>query len=129
MEDRTTARGVAAGRVAFGLLMLVAPRVLTRRSGNRQDPPVPYVWWLRAFGIRDAVLGAGTLMALSDDDDPAAARWVRVGAAADTLDAVTAIVYGRDLDRRGRLGTLALAVPGSILGWKSAAALAGSGSV
>jgi hypothetical protein len=35
---------------------------------------VPYVWWLRAFGIRDAVLGAGTLMALSDDDDPAAAR-------------------------------------------------------
>lgn len=124
MDDRTTARGVAVGRVGFGLLMLVAPRLLTRRSGNRQDPPVPYVWWLRAFGIRDAVLGAGTLMALSDGDGPAAARWVQVGAAADTLDAAIALVYGRELDRRGRLGTLALAVPGSILGWKSAAGLA-----
>ncbi len=124
MDDRTIARGVAAGRVAFGLLMLLAPRVLVRRTGTRQEPPVPYVWWLRAFGIRDTVLGAGTLLALGDSTTGGAARWVQVSAAADTLDAATAVVFGRDLDRGSRLAILALAVPASVLGWKAGQGLA-----
>lgn len=123
MDDRTIARGVAVGRVAFGLLMLTAPRLLTRRTGDRKDPPTPYMWWLRAFGIRDAVLGTGTLLALSDGDGAATSRWVQMGALADSADAATAIVYGRDLDRPGRLATIAIAVPAAVLGWKSAAGL------
>ena len=123
MDDRNLARGVAVGRVAFGLLMLLAPRALTRHTGDRKDPPVPYVWWLRAFGIRDAVIGAGTLIALKADDDAAAARWVQMGAVSDSTDAVTAVVFGRELDRMGRIATLALAVPASIVGWKAAAGL------
>ena len=63
VDDRTVARGIAVGRVGFGLLLLLAPRLLVRRTGSGQEPPPPYVWWLRAFGIRDAVLGAGTLAA------------------------------------------------------------------
>lgn len=119
MDDRTVARGVAVGRIAFGLLMLLAPRVLTRRTGDRTDPPVPYVWWLRAFGIRDTVLGAGAYLALDAGDDDAAARWVQMGALADSADAATAVVYGRDLGRRGQLTTLAVAVPAAVLGWRS----------
>lgn len=126
MDDRTIARGVAGGRVAFGLLMLLAPRVMTRRTGSKQDPPAPYVWWLRAFGIRDLVLGAGALRALGEGDE-AARPWVQAGAAADTLDAATAVVFGRDLDRTSRLATLALAVPASLLGWKASQGL-GTGS-
>ncbi|QYG91444.1 hypothetical protein HC251_02655 [Iamia sp. SCSIO 61187] len=124
MDDRTIARGVAAGRLGFGLLVLLAPRLLTRRVGGRTDPPAPYVWWLRAFGIRDAVLGAGTLAALADPDEEAAVRWVQAGALADSADAVTAVVYGRDLDGFSRWATLALAIPASALGWKAAAGLA-----
>lgn len=119
MDDRTIARGIAVGRVAFGLLMLLAPRLLTRRTGDGRDPQVPYVWWLRAFGIRDAVLGAGAYLALTAEDDEAAARWVQMGAVADTADAVTALAYRGDLDGRSRLATLAIAAPAATLGWKS----------
>ncbi|HYI62489.1 MAG TPA: hypothetical protein VEW93_11870 [Acidimicrobiales bacterium] len=127
MDDRTIARGVALSRVAFGLLMLLAPRLLTRRTGDGRDPQVPYVWWLRAFGIRDAVLGAGAYMALTSEDDEAAARWVQAGALADTADAVTAVAYRRDLDGRSRLATVAIAVPAAALGWKSALGLRRAG--
>jgi hypothetical protein len=120
MDDRTIAKGVAAGRLLFGLLMIVAPRLVARAD----EPPKPYVWWLRAFGIRDAVLGAGTLAALADPDDDRAARWVQIGAAADTADAASVLVYGRDLDPRGRLATLAIAVPAAVLGWKASSGLA-----
>lgn len=126
MDDRTVARGVALGRVGFGLLVMLAPRLLTRRTGTRQDPPMPYLWWLRAFGIRDTVLGAGTLLALADGDDEATTRWVQMGALADTADAVTSVVYHGDLDRAGRLTTLGIAVPTAVLGWKSAAGLSTS---
>jgi hypothetical protein len=125
MDDRTMARGIAVGRVAFGLLMLLAPRLLTRHTGDRTDPQPPYVWWLRAFGIRDAVLGAGAYLALTADDDEAAARWVQMGAVADTADAVTAVVYGRDIGRQGRLATLAIAVPAAAMGWKSLGGIRG----
>ena len=127
MDDRSLARGIAAGRLGFGLILLVAPRVLVRRSGNRQDPPPPYVWWLRAFGTRDAVLGAGTLAALAGDDDVAAARWVQVGAVADTLDVATVVLHGDELDRLGRWATLAVAVPATIAGWKAGRGLATPG--
>ncbi|MGI8937883.1 MAG: hypothetical protein ACR2JF_06670 [Iamia sp.] len=123
MDDRTIAKGVAVGRIAFGLLMLLAPRLLVRRTGTGEDPPPPYVWWLRAFGIRDTVLGPPPLVALGEDDPAAAARWVQAGAAADTLDAASAVVFGRDLGRTNALATLALAVPASILGWKASQGL------
>lgn len=126
MDDRTVARSVALGRAGFGLLLLVAPRLLTRRTGSRQDPPTPYIWWLRAFGIRDAVLGTGTLLALADGEDAATTRWVQMGALADSTDAVTALVYGKDLDRTGRLATLAIAAPAAVLGWKTAVGLSAS---
>ena len=42
----------------------------------------------------------------------------------DRYDAVTAVVYGRDLVGFSRWATLALAIPASALGWKAAAGLA-----
>ncbi|WCO67618.1 hypothetical protein PO878_02640 [Iamia majanohamensis] len=123
MDDRSVAKGVAAGRVLFGLVLLLAPRLLVRRTGSGEEPIPPYVWWLRAFGIRDAVLGAGALVALGEDDDAAASRWVQAGAAADALDAASVVVFGRDLDRRSRMVTLAVAVPAAAAGWRAAQGL------
>lgn len=123
MDERAVAQGVAAGRVVLGLVLLLFPRLLVRRTGSGEEPERPYVWWLRAFGIRDAVLGAGTLVALGEDDDEAASRWVQAGAAADALDAASVVVFGRDLDRRSRLVTLAVAVPAAGAGWRAAQGL------
>jgi hypothetical protein len=122
MDDRALARGVAAGRVAFGLLMLLIPNVVLARVSDVR--PGPLVWMCRAFGIRDVVLGAGALMALRDGEDPqAAAHWVQMGAVADTTDAVAAIVWHRELRWSGTASTLALAVPAAAAGHKAAAGL------
>lgn len=126
MDDRTIARNIAGGRVLFGLFMIFLPKVLARFSGDGQAPPQPYVWWLRAFGIRDLVLGAGAFQALGGKDDDAAARWVQMGAVADSLDVVTAVGFRGDMDQRGRISTLAIAAPAAALGWKSWAGLRGT---
>ena len=38
MDDRALAKGVAAGRVVFGLVLLLAPRLLVRRTGSGEEP-------------------------------------------------------------------------------------------
>lgn len=116
MDDRFIAKQIAIGRIIFGLMMLVAPRLVLRRSAP--DAPGPAVWIGRIFGIRDVALGAGTLSALSADD-PGAARWVAVSAAADVADAATAVGWRNELGREGMIGTLALAIPAAALGLKA----------
>ena len=78
MDDLLIARLIAAGRVLFGALCVGAPKLLLRRDAA--STPGPAVWMLRAFGVRDVALGAGTLSALRDD--PPDTRWVAVSAAA-----------------------------------------------
>jgi hypothetical protein len=120
MNDLALARSVAAGRIAFGALMLVAPdRLLARAAPER---PGPLVWMARAFGIRDIVLGVGAIRSLAaPEPDPS---WVRMGAVADTADAVAALVWRSELGAAGTVSTLALAVPAAAAGWKTSAALA-----
>lgn len=119
MDPRTVARSVALGRVAFGVVMLLVPNtVLARMSAER---PGPLVWMARAFGIRDVVLGLGALRSLGDPEpDPA---WVRMGALADTSDAVAALAWHRELGASGTAATLSLAVPAAVAGWTAADAL------
>lgn len=120
MDPRALARSIAAGRVVFGAVMLLVPNaVLGRMSSER---PGPLVWMARAFGIRDIVLGLGALQSLSQPDpDPA---WVRMGAIADSSDAVAALVWHRELGTAGTLSTLSLAVPAAAGGWAATTALA-----
>jgi hypothetical protein len=75
----------AAGRVAVGAAVLARPEVLTR--GFRIDSATARrVGWLaRMFGVRDMVLGAGTLYALSRDAAPG--PWLLASAASDAVDA------------------------------------------
>lgn len=119
MDDLKLARSIAAGRIFFGALMLLIPNtVLARASAER---PGPLVWLARAFGIRDIVLGLGALKSLSEPEpDPS---WVRLGAVADTSDAIAAIVWRDELGPAGAVSTLALAVPAAVGGWKAAAGL------
>lgn len=119
MDPRSLARSIALGRVAFGALMLFVPNtVLARAAAER---PGPLVWLARAFGIRDVVLGVGALRSLSEPEpDPS---WVRMGAVADSCDAVAAVVWRRELGAAGTVATLAMAVPAAAGGWTAASQL------
>jgi hypothetical protein len=116
MNDRTIARSIALGRVAFGLTMLLIPHTVMARIGD--DKPGPLIWMARAFGIRDMVLGFGAIMELTEENPEG--RWVAYGAAADTCDAVAAVVWREELGVGGMAATLSLAVPAAAGGWWSA---------
>ena len=119
MDDLKLARSIAAGRILFGALMLFVPNTVLARAAA--DRPGPLVWLARAFGIRDIVLGLGALASLSEPEPDGS--WVRMGAIADTSDAVAAIVWRDELGPAGTVSTLALAVPAAVGGWKAASAL------
>lgn len=115
--EHTIAKGIAAGRVLYGLACMAAPRRAAGPAGAEAAGPMR--WMIRAFGVRDLVLGTGTLMALQKDDG-SAVPWVEVSAAADSLDLVNAAVFHRELDRAGTIGVFALAVPATVGGWWAA---------
>ena len=116
MDHRTTARLIAAGRTLFGLLCLLRPRVLT--GFDRSEPSAAALGWIRLFGVRDVVLGAGTLASLNGDDGDT--RWVKMSAAADTADAVTVVTVRDEVGVSFMAVSLALAVPAAALGWRAA---------
>ncbi len=119
MDDMKLARSIAVGRILFGALMLFTPNVLLARIVS--DRPGPLVWVARAFGIRDIVLGLGALHSLAQvEPDP---HWVRMGALADTSDAVAAVVWRDELGAVGTATTLAVAVPAAVGGWKAASGI------
>ena len=119
MDDRLIARLIAAGRVLFGAGCLFAPKIMFAKPAK--DASGPMIWMLRAFGIRDMVLGAGALQSLqSPDPDP---TWVAFGALADSADVVTAIVTRDELGASSLAATLAIAVPAALMGWKAALGL------
>lgn len=111
---QTVARLIAGGRVLYGLGCMAAPRTMVGPAGARAEGQL--VWMARAFGVRDLVLGTGTLLALAESDEQGA-RWVELSAAADALDLANAAVFRRELDRTGTVGVLALAVPATLGGW------------
>jgi hypothetical protein len=116
--EELVAKGIALGRVAYGVGCMAAPRTLMGPAGARAEGQM--IWMTRAFGVRDLVLGTGTFLALGTPDREVAARWVGLSAAADTLDVANAAVFRSELDRTGMLGVLGLAVPASLGGWWAA---------
>ena len=99
--DRRRAAGTAVAllRVGYGSLMALAPRRMLRLQTG-EDPRGFAVWLARAFGARDALLGAGVLLA---PDDGARRGWVTAGVAADALDCASAAVGSTWLGRRNSL--------------------------
>jgi hypothetical protein len=115
MDDLLIARLIGAGRLLFGLACLAAPRKILGKWGD--DASAPVLWWIRAFGTRDTVLGAGTLISLNRPDPDT--TWVKMGAVADTVDAATAIAFREELTPAFVVPTLAIAGPAAALGWKA----------
>ena len=103
----TLVRGLALGRVAVGVAMLLQPEAAVRGwIGGRAASYGGTRVVTQAFGARDLSLGAGALAALMSGRD--ARDWVAAGAFADVADLV-ATTTGEDIPLSGKLLVAALA--------------------
>lgn len=83
----TVAGGVAWLRIATGVVLSVAPRSVVSRQAT-DEPSGSLLLMTRTVGIRDLVVGIGSLAALRSGRNDDVRRWVRVGLLSDVLDVV-----------------------------------------
>lgn len=110
LDARRVALVLGRLRVGAGLALLVAPRLVGRMWMGDNARPHGARPFLRATGLRDLVLGVGTVLAVKDRSNPE--HWLGMSAITDAGDALITLL-ARDVPRRARLtvvpGVLALA--------------------
>jgi hypothetical protein len=112
MNAALIARLVAAGRIGFGIALVVAPeRMTTPWLGDDARRPAARVV-TRGLGARDLALGAGALAVC----EPQLRPWVAAAIVADAADLVATVAAGGALPRTGRIIVGAVAAGGVALG-------------
>ncbi len=108
MKPRQLARGIALGRVAFGIAMLLSPKRVARGwvgAAHAERPAVQAL--MRSIGIRDLVVG---MIALHTIDHPEVGpRWQATGAAIDAVDLLATTAAASDVPVQGVVGTALIA--------------------
>jgi hypothetical protein len=116
MEARDLAVGVAGGRIAIGVVSLLAPGVVGRAMMGPEADSGGLRSFLRVVGARDLALGAGVVVALHRDAP--AAGWLRASAVADALDAAGCLLARDHLRPAVFPAALGAAAAGALLsGW------------
>ena len=107
MNPRRGAFVLAAGRIALGVAVLVAPERVTGRwlGVHAGHPAVRYL--AHSLGVRDLVLGVLVLQAL--DDPERGPRAQAACAVVDSVDALATVAARSDLPVAGVMGTVAVA--------------------
>jgi hypothetical protein len=77
-------------RTSVGVALIVAPGVPMRIAGNG-EPSGSSLLLMRTIGVRDLVLGLGTVAATTTEGDDEATRWMLATLASDTLDTVVSL--------------------------------------
>jgi hypothetical protein len=113
VEPRDVARQYAAGRVALGAALVIAPRRLGRVWLGRDGAGTGSVA-LRALGARDIVLGGIALHTL--DNPQVGPRWQRTCAAVDAVDLVATAAARPKLPPVGSALVMAMAAAGAAVG-------------
>jgi hypothetical protein len=111
-------------RTSVGVALIVAPGATMRLAGG-EPPTGATLLLMRTIGIRDLVLGVGTLASHRAGGSGDARRWLVATTASDAIDTVASLVAGQSIGRRDSVGAAGLAlafVCGDLM------ALAGSGS-
>jgi len=110
---RSLTVGYGLARVGLGLVVLAVPEVVGRTwIGDEADsPPTKVV--LRALGVRDLALGAGTVVGASSPDVNV---WLATCALADAGDVASTIVGRDSIPKRGVITTVVAASAGAIAG-------------
>lgn len=100
LDMRTLARFIAAGRVAIGTTLVVLPGVATGGWLGAEGKRGATKAVTRALGVRDALIGLGTIRALEHDDE--VKSWLLAGALSDGVDAVATVLAWKHLPKRRR---------------------------
>jgi hypothetical protein len=120
------ARGIAVGRIAAGAALLIAPRRGARawvgEDGERPGAAVV----TRSLGVRDLVMGAIPLHAVSHPQ--VGPRWVATCAVADLVDAAASLGARRALPGTGVQPIAAIAAASAAAGFAVAELLRRSAS-
>lgn len=105
----TKAETMGWARAAVGAVLLFAPGAFLRLSGR--EPPTPVsVLLMRTIGVRDLVLGTGTVTAARRGSGPDLRRWTSVGLASDSLDVLASLVAARGIGRAEGAGAAGAAL-------------------
>lgn len=97
MDPRLIAQLVAGGRVVVGLALMASPPLITRRwVGDAESEHVGTRVMATGLGVRDVVVGAGTLAAVRAGGD-ASRAWLIGSMAADLGDLYATLRHARDL--------------------------------
>lgn len=107
---RSVAGGLAFLRLAVGVTLTIAPRSVLKMQ-DADDPSGALVLMTRTVGIRDFVVGVGSVAALRSDNDGDLRRWITVGLLSDLLDVAAAASGARLVGTRGALVAALVPVP------------------
>lgn len=111
MDARTLGRIVAASRIGLGMGLVVAPGLAGRLWLGRSDTPTRVA--LTALGVRDVVIGVGSLVSV---EGGGARPWLVAGATADATDGLVTFAARRDLRAPGSTLVAIVAAAGAGLG-------------
>jgi hypothetical protein len=116
MEARDLAVGLAGGRIAIGVVSLLAPGLVGRAMmGPKGDSGLTRLF-LRAVGARDLALGIGVLAAL--DRNASVHGWLRASTVVDGLDAAGSLLARHHLRPTVFPAAAGAATAGALLsGW------------
>jgi hypothetical protein len=116
MKARDLAVGLAGGRIAIGVVSLLAPRLVGRAMIGPEGDSSGTRLFLRVVGARDLTLGVGVLVAL--DRNGAVRAWHRASAVADGLDAAGSLLARHHLRRPVFPAATVAATGGAVVsGW------------
>jgi hypothetical protein len=96
-------------RAAVGVGLMVAPGVPMRLAGG-PEPSGADLLLMRTIGIRDLVLGLGTVAAAASSDLTDVRRWTAVALASDSLDVAASLAGYRSIGKRDAWGAALLAL-------------------
>ena len=117
MNERDLAKSYAGGRIGIGILLLLFPRRMVKGLWGADAAGSPAVmFFTRLVGVRDAILGAGTIAALQGEGTAAVRPWMSYGAAADAVDAGATLLAYKHLPKRKRFALLGMAAGGAATG-------------
>lgn len=95
--DLDSARTLAWVRILVGAFLFFAPRTAAKMWTGEETRDVTTGLAVRGAGARDAVLGAGLLIAL--ERGAPVRGWLEAGAVADAADAFGTLVTWRDVPK------------------------------
>ena len=121
MNPRQGARGLAIGRAAFGVALLIMPEKVAKGwLGEYAERPAVHAL-VRSIGVRDLVLG---MIALHTLDHPEVGpRWQATCAVVDSVDLLATGAARKDLPAAGVAGTALVAGGAAAAGFYFARAL------